>query len=87
MENKKIIVRGYVQGVGFRWFVRRVATSLGIDGTVRNLPNGDVEIMARGTEKQINEMIKTLYSGPGRVEGVSAENSREIKTEGFHIIF
>ncbi len=45
------IVRGDVQGIGFRAMTRNYAQSLGLRGTVRNLPNGTVEIYAQGTKE------------------------------------
>ncbi|CUT02300.1 Acylphosphatase, partial [Candidatus Kryptonium thompsonii] len=43
-----IIVKGLVQGVGFRWFVQKHANHLGLKGWTRNLSNGDVEIEVEG---------------------------------------
>jgi len=86
-KSVKITVSGIVQGVGFRWFVQRNAEAIGLSGTVKNLSNGDVEIKAKGTEKQIKELIRTLYNGPGRVDDVSVEDIPDINVKGFHITF
>ncbi|MCD6423620.1 MAG: acylphosphatase [Elusimicrobia bacterium] len=86
-KSVKITVSGIVQGVGFRWFVERNARAIGLSGTVRNLFNGNVEIKAKGTEKQIKELIKTLYNGPGRVNDVFVEDIPNIDVKGFHITF
>jgi len=86
-KSVKITVSGIVQGVGFRWFVERNARAIGLSGTVRNLFNGNVEIKAKGTEKQIKELIKTLYNGPGRVDDVFVEDIPNIDVKGFHITF
>lgn len=59
-----IIVRGMVQGVGFRYFVLRVALRLGLSGWVRNLYNGDVEVVAEGDRSLLEELIKDLKVGP-----------------------
>ena len=59
-----IIVRGYVQGVGFRYFVCNRATNLGLTGFVRNLYNGDVEIEVEGDRSLIEEFIKEMKAGP-----------------------
>jgi len=59
-----IIVQGYVQGVGFRWFVLRRATSLGLTGWVRNGYRGEVELEAEGERSLIEELIKEVKVGP-----------------------
>ena len=60
-----IVVKGRVQGVGYRWFTRQVAQQLGIAGFVRNLPNGDVEVVAVGEEEALESFIAQLKKGPG----------------------
>jgi acylphosphatase len=59
-----IVVEGIVQGVGFRWFVYRLAESLGIAGWVRNLANGNVEIEAEAERSILEEFIKEVKVGP-----------------------
>ncbi len=59
-----IIVKGRVQGVGYRWFAKQVARELGIAGFVRNLPNGDVEVVAVGEEESLERFIAQLNKGP-----------------------
>ena len=59
-----MIVQGMVQGVGFRWFVSRYAEALGLRGFVRNLANGNVEIMADGDRSLIEDLIKKVKVGP-----------------------
>lgn len=59
-----IVVRGVVQGVGFRYFAFRVAARLGVCGWVRNLHNGDVEILAEGERSLLEELIKDVKIGP-----------------------
>jgi acylphosphatase len=58
------IVRGRVQGVNYRAFVSRNAASLGLTGTVRNLPDNSVEITAEGDKKQLQQFVKVLKQGP-----------------------
>ncbi len=62
--SAKIIVKGLVQGVGFRYFVFSKAMKLSINGYTRNLFNGDVEIEAEGTRSLIEELIKEVKVGP-----------------------
>ena len=68
---RRYVVSGIVQGVGFRWTVQRVARSLGIAGTVRNLPDGTVEIEAHGGPDSLASLRSALRTRmPGRVDAV-----------------
>lgn len=60
----KLVAKGRVQGVGFRWFVHQKGQKLKVAGYVRNLPNGDVEIEAEGSRGQLEELIKYVKTGP-----------------------
>ncbi|MEI6058770.1 MAG: acylphosphatase, partial [archaeon] len=60
----RIIVSGTVQGVFFRQFCKEKADGLGLRGFVRNLTNGDVEIIIEGEEKAIKEMVEICRVGP-----------------------
>jgi acylphosphatase len=59
-----IIVRGMVQGVGFRWFTAREAQKLGLAGFVRNLAEGSVEVEAEGERGAVEGLIALLKVGP-----------------------
>lgn len=59
-----ILIDGRVQGVGFRFFTRRQALTLGITGYARNLINGKVEVVAEGKESDLEEFVKKLKRGP-----------------------
>jgi acylphosphatase len=59
-----IIVSGLVQGVGYRYYVMRAARKLGIVGYVKNLYNGDVEIIAEGEPGPLNQLIEEARIGP-----------------------
>ena len=63
---RRFVVRGRVQGVGFRWFVEREAHILGIAGWVRNNADGSVEILAQGTRDQLTALAFTLARGSAR---------------------
>lgn len=63
-KTLKIIVKGRVQGVGFRWFTRQLAQSLGVKGTVRNLYNGDVEVIAQADRDTLDYFVNKLKEGP-----------------------
>lgn len=68
MEDLKcahIFVEGSVQGVGFRYFVKKVAEEYLVTGWVRNLHDDRVEILAQGEESQLNKFIALVRVGPG----------------------
>jgi acylphosphatase len=60
----KLVVSGRVQGVGYRYFIARTASELGVNGYVMNLYSGDVEIFAEGRKEFLEELIKRAKSGP-----------------------
>lgn len=66
------LIRGRVQGVGFRWFVHREASELELHGWVRNTEDGDVEVVASGTSEDLSELRSSLRRGPrgSRVDNV-----------------
>jgi len=64
MKTVHAIISGRVQGVGFRYFVYRSATNLGISGFVRNLIEGDVEVLACGKPESITIFLEELRRGP-----------------------
>jgi acylphosphatase len=73
MIAKRYIVRGRVQGVGFRWFVDHEARSLGLAGWVRNNVDGTVEALAMGSDQQHAAFAGKLRQGPraSRVDEVT----------------
>ena len=72
VEARRFVVRGRVQGVGFRWFVEREAHVLGVSGWVRNNADGSVEVLAQGTRDQVLGLRSRLRQGPraARVDDV-----------------
>ena len=64
MSELHVVVRGVVQGVGFRWFVRERARRLGLSGWVRNLRDGGVEVLASGDAGQLELLRGELRRGP-----------------------
>ena len=64
MATKRFIVKGRVQGVGFRWFVEREAAMLGLAGWVRNNDDGTVEVLASGSDEQLESLRGKLKQGP-----------------------
>jgi acylphosphatase len=59
-----VLVRGRVQGVGFRWFVREAARDLGLAGWVRNRADGTVEVAAAGEPQMLERLRDMLRAGP-----------------------
>jgi acylphosphatase len=64
MIARKYIVRGRVQGVGFRWYVEREAKALGVVGWVRNNEDSTVELVAAGSIEQLASLRARLTAGP-----------------------
>lgn len=66
------LVKGRVQGVGFRWFVHREAAALGLDGWVRNTEDGHVEVLASGNPPALADLAQVLRRGSrgSRVDAV-----------------
>jgi acylphosphatase len=57
-------VHGFVQGVGFRWFVQREAVRLGLSGWVANQSDGSVEVVAEGADADVDQLVVALRRGP-----------------------
>jgi acylphosphatase len=76
IQAKRYLVRGRVQGVGFRWFVEREAHQLHVAGWVRNNPDGAVEILAQGTRLELAGLHSRLREGPraARVDQVEVSD-------------
>ena len=78
-----IVVKGMVQGVGFRYFTFQWAERMGICGWVRNLSDGSVEIEAEGRKKILDEFIKKVKDGPsfGYVETADIVEMDAVKND------
>jgi acylphosphatase len=76
-ERLDATVRGYVQGVGFRWFVVRHAARLRLTGWTSNEPDGSVRVVAEGPAAALDELLARLKEGPGgaSVETIDAQRS------------
>jgi acylphosphatase len=84
---RRAVVRGAVQGVGFRFFAQRSARSLGVRGWVRNRADGSVESVAEGDESAVAEYLARLGKGPfgSRVDGIEVEPIDPEGTPGFEV--
>jgi acylphosphatase len=84
------LVKGRVQGVGFRWFVHREAAEIGLRGWVRNTEDGHVEVLAAGEPDDLAELHQALRKGSrgSRVDAIIEQELAESEAEGlgpFHI--
>jgi acylphosphatase len=60
----RIMLQGYVQGVGFRWFLHQKAEEAGVTGFVRSLDDGRLEAVFEGNRDQVDEMLSHARNGP-----------------------
>lgn len=84
---KKFIISGHVQGVWFRASTRDQANNLGLTGWVKNLNSGDVEVIACGTEQQLEILHQWLQHGPenARVDQVVVSDSDWCEFQQFNV--
>lgn len=89
MQIAHVLISGFVQGVGYRQFVKSNARKLKLTGFVRNLPDGRVEALFEGAKKNIEKMIKLSQKGIFLSEikdvQVSWEESKEKSCETFEV--
>ncbi|TFD58987.1 acylphosphatase [Cryobacterium suzukii] len=81
MIRKRVIARGEVQGVGFRYHARAQAQQLGLGGYARNRPDGSVELEIEGREASVLGMLHWLRTGP-RYAVVTALEVSDIAATG-----
>jgi len=90
MATLNATVSGTVQGVGYRYFVRKAARDLGLDGHAENLPDGTVRVEARGARAELEALLVALRRGPvgSRVAAVEHEITDRPggDTPGFDVI-
>jgi acylphosphatase len=85
--HKNIRISGRVQGVGFRYAARSTAHMLGINGFIRNLPNGEVYLEAEGTPDQVEAYMKWCHQGPPRavIRFIDSYDSDVVGFVGFEV--
>lgn len=84
-----VVVRGRVQGVGFRWFVREAARGAKLAGWVRNRPDGGVELEAEGPVDALDAFRAVIARGPDGAAVASVDEvalSSEALVQPFTII-
>jgi acylphosphatase len=69
----RLIIRGEVQGVGYRWWAREAAMRLGLSGWVRNRADGAVELLAAGPQAAIEQLAAACQDGPPPARVISVE--------------
>jgi acylphosphatase len=79
----KAVIRGEVQGVGFRWAVQRQAGELGLTGYAENLPDGSVRVEAEGDPDRLDLLESFLHQGPRWAEVASLDSQRVPATGEF----
>ncbi|WP_456845348.1 acylphosphatase [Cellulomonas sp. P5_C6] len=87
MIRHRVVVHGFVQGVGYRWSLSREARRLGVQGWVRNRADGTVEAVLEGADEAVDALEQWCRSGPGGagVSGVDVTNEEPEGLTGFAI--
>jgi acylphosphatase len=81
----RLLISGRVQGVGYRYWAVNTARGLALDGWVRNLTDGRVEILALGGADRIGDLENACHAGPraARVTGVARSEADDDGSRGF----
>ena len=83
-ETLRAVVRGYVQGVGFRVFIRSRAWGLGVRGYVQNMPDGTVKVVAVGPHGKLQSLVDEIWRGPAGAHIMSVDTDwTEGEAQGF----
>jgi acylphosphatase len=75
--RRRVVVRGEVQGVGFRWACVRAAEALGVQGWVRNRTDGGVEAVVEGDADAVEQLVAWVRRGPSHAHVTSADVTEE----------
>ena len=84
----RVIVRGGVQGVGYRYTMRIVAQQAGVTGWVRNRRDGSVEAEVQGSDAQVDEVLAWMAEGPpgSRVDEATVTDASPAADRGFEVL-
>jgi acylphosphatase len=88
-KRAQIVVSGRVQGVAFRYYMQRWASTLNLTGWVRNRPDGKVEAVVEGKELDIQALIRRMKEGPpmAQIDGLDVEWQGYLGDfEGFRVV-
>jgi acylphosphatase len=87
MICKRVYYSGRVQGVGFRYTARHLASGYAVAGYVRNLPNGDVELLVEGDADQVDAFLKAVADYMGRhITRATVHDEPPGGRQGFNIV-
>lgn len=79
----RLVLKGRVQGVGYRYFVLRLAQKFEVTGVVRNLPSGEVEVIAEGKREEVETFLEEVKKGPAGAH-VSSFREEWLPFSGFY---
>lgn len=87
LVHAHVLIAGEVQGVGYRMTTHKIATHLGLNGWVRNLPDGRVEAVFEGDRATVERIIHWCHQGPptSLVKSVAVEYNSLKEIKGFQI--
>ncbi len=87
MKSLHLILSGKVQGVFFRHNTKKKADELGLKGYAKNLPDGTVEVVAQGSQENLEELIAFIRKGPGiaQVTGIKSTHKQPENFGSFDI--
>jgi len=88
LKRVRVLISGRVQGLGFRYWVKRKAEKLGLNGWVRNLNDGRVEAVFEGDKERIERLVERCKEGPSlsRVDKVGVKREEVEGLSGFDIL-
>lgn len=86
--SREIRITGMVQGVGFRWTAKHIADHIGVDGWVRNNPDGSVSLAIEGTDAELDNFMEHLDQAMGShmAEVVSKDVAPGKNRDGFDVV-
>jgi acylphosphatase len=90
MIARRFIIKGRVQGVGYRYYAVRAARKAGVVGQVRNMRDGSVEVTVEGSARVVGDFREDLARGPSFAEVISIEEVELAPTgryTGFDVVF
>src|SRR6266852_5668904 len=86
MVCKQVRYTGRVQGVGFRYTAQHLATAYDVVGYVRNLPSGDVELVAQGSAEEVDAFLAAIrHHMAGHIEKDFVQDATPTPDKGFHV--